>query len=86
MRIKWFFVIAVIAGLIGTGVAFSQHPPAPAAAQSEKTAAISKHEWNKMKRQWAKQTDKWATCNKQADDQHLSGRESRSFIATCMTS
>ena len=86
MHIKWLVAMAVIAGLIGTGVAFSQHPSEPAAAQPEKINAISKREWNKMKRQWAKQTDKWAGCNKQADDQKLSGRESWSFIASCMTS
>jgi hypothetical protein len=39
-----------------------------------------------MKGQWAKQTDKWAGCNKQAEDQKLSGRNSWSFIAGCMTS
>jgi hypothetical protein len=39
-----------------------------------------------MKGQWAKQTDKWASCNKQADDQKLTGRDSWPFIASCMTS
>ena len=63
MRIKWLLVMAVIAALIGTGVAFSQHPSQPSAPQPEKV--ISKREWNKMKQQWAKQTDKWASCNKE---------------------
>jgi hypothetical protein len=39
-----------------------------------------------MKGQWAKQTEKWASCNKQSDDQKLTGRKSWSFIASCMTS
>jgi hypothetical protein len=39
-----------------------------------------------MKEQWAKQTDRWASCNRQSDDQKLSGRKSWSFIAGCMTS
>ena len=84
MRIKWLLVMAVIAALIGTGVAFSQHPSQPSAPQPEKV--ISKREWNKMKQQWAKRTDKWASCNKEADDQKLSGRQGWSFIASCMTS
>jgi hypothetical protein len=86
MRLKWLLAMAVIAALVGTGVAFSQHPSQPASAQTEKVKTISKREWNKMKGQWAKQTDKWASCNKAADDQKLDGRESWSFIANCMTS
>jgi hypothetical protein len=86
MRLKWFLAIAVMAGLIGTGVAFSQNPSPAPPTTTEKVKAISKREWNKMKRQWAKQTDKWESCNKQADDQKLSGRKSWSFIAGCMTS
>jgi hypothetical protein len=86
MRMKWFLAIAVIAGLIGTGVAFSQNSPAPAATSTEKVKTISKREWNRMKGQWAKQTEKWASCNKQSDDQKLTGRKSWSFVASCMTS
>ena len=86
MRIKWLLAIAVIAGLVGTGVAFSQNPSPPAATPTEKVKTISKREWNRMKGQWAKQTEKWTSCNKQADDQKLTGRESWSFIANCMTS
>jgi hypothetical protein len=86
MRIKWLLAAAVIAGLVGTGVALSQHSSQPAATTTEKVKTISKREWNKMKEQWAKQTDKWADCNKQSHDQKLSGRKSWSFIASCMTS
>ena len=76
MRLKWLLAIAVIAALVGTGVAFSQNPSQPAATPTEKVKTISKREWNKMKGQWAKQTDKWESCNKQADDQKLSGTRS----------
>jgi hypothetical protein len=86
MRIKWLLAIAVIAGLVGTGVAFSQNSPTPTATPTEKIKTISKREWNRMKGQWAKQTEKWASCNKQSDDQKLTGRKSWSFIASCMTS
>jgi hypothetical protein len=91
MRVKWLLAIAVIAAIIGGGVAFSQHrssqdPSTTATASPEKVRTISKREWNRMIGQWAKQTDKWAGCNKQAEDQKLSGRNSWSFIAGCMTS
>jgi len=39
-----------------------------------------------MKGQWAKQKEKWADCNKQSQDQKLTGRKSWSFISSCMTS
>jgi hypothetical protein len=84
--IKWLLAIAVIAGIVGTGVAFSQNRSPPAAEPVPKVTNISKREWNRMKVQWAKQTDKWAGCNKQADDQKLTGRDSWPFIASCMTS
>lgn len=86
MRMKWFLAAAVIVGLVGTGVAFSQNSSQPTATPTEKVKTISKREWSKMKEQWAKQTDKWADCNKQSHDQKLSGRKSWSFIASCMTS
>jgi hypothetical protein len=86
MRIKWLLAMAVIAGLVGTGIAFSQNRSQPAVPPNDKVKSISKREWNKMKEQWAKQTDKWASCNRQSDDQKLSGRKSWSFIAGCMTS
>jgi hypothetical protein len=42
-------------------------------------------QWNKAKVKWAQEKEKWADCQKQADDKKLSGRESWSFLATCMT-
>jgi hypothetical protein len=86
MRLKWPLAIAVIAAMIGTGVAFSQNPSQPTATSGAKVKTISKREWNKMKVQWAQQTDKWESCNRQADDHKLIGRKSWSFIANCMTS
>jgi hypothetical protein len=86
MRIKWLFAIAVIAGVVGTGVALSQNSSPPPATPVDSVKTISKREWNRMKGQWARETDKWASCNKQAEDQKLSRRDSWSFIAGCMTS
>ena len=95
MRMKWLLTAAVIAGLAGTGVAFSQGPSqqdpsqkeqSQPATTTEKVKAISKKEWDKMKGQWAKQKEKWADCNKQSQEQKLSGRKSWSFISSCMTS
>jgi len=86
MCFKWLLAIAVIAGLVGTGVALSHNSSPPAATPADQVKTISKREWNRMKGRWAKETDKWATCNKQADDQKLSGRNSWSFIAGCMSS
>ena len=37
MRIKWLLAMAVIAGLVGTGVAFSQHPSQPAATHDRES-------------------------------------------------
>jgi hypothetical protein len=84
MGIKWPLAVAVVAGLVG--VALSQRSSQPAATPVDEVKTISKREWNRMKRQWAREADKWATCNRQADDQKLSGRKSWSFIAGCMTS
>jgi len=87
MRTRWLLAIALAVGVIGTGVAFSQNTPQPkAAATTEKVKTISARQWNRMKRQWSKQTEKWTACNRQADDQRLSGRASWPFIASCMTS
>jgi hypothetical protein len=86
MSIRWLLAIALVAGLVGTGVAFSQSAPQPKATSADKVKTISARQWNRMKRQWSKQTEKWAGCNKQADDQNLTGRKSWPLIASCMTS
>jgi hypothetical protein len=42
--------------------------------------------WNKAKAEWAREREKWDACQKRAEDKSLTGRESWSFIATCMRS
>jgi hypothetical protein len=42
-------------------------------------------QWNAAKAKWSKETVKWGDCQKQADAKKLSGRESWSFLYSCMT-
>jgi hypothetical protein len=88
MSIRWLLAMALVAGAIGTGVAFSQSASEAQAkaTTTEKVKTISARQWSRMKRQWSKQTVKWTSCNKQADDQKLTGRKSWTFIASCMSS
>jgi hypothetical protein len=88
MSIRWLLAMALVAGAVGTGVAFSQSAlEAQAKATTTETVkTISARQWSRMKRQWSKQTVKWTNCNKQADDQKLTGRKSWPFIASCMSS
>jgi hypothetical protein len=86
MSIRWLLAMALVAGAVGTGVAFSQSAQEAQAKATPTEKAISARQWSRMKRQWSKQTVKWTSCNKQADDQKLAGRKSRTFIASCMTS
>jgi hypothetical protein len=88
MSIRWLLAMALVAGAVGTGVAFSQSASEAQAkaTTTEKVKTISARQWSRMKRQWSKQTVKWTSCNKQADDQKLIGRKSWTFIASCMNS
>ena len=75
MSIRWLLAMALVAGAVGTGVAFSQsaQEAQAKATSTEKVKTISARQWSRMKRQWSKQTVKWTSCNKQADDQKLDG-------------
>lgn len=57
-----------------------------ARATTEDVSKWTQKQWDAAKAKWAKQKDKWNGCNKQAADKKLSGRDSWSFIYTCMTS
>jgi malic enzyme len=96
-RIRTLFISILISGVVSAGMAFV---PTIAAAQSRdqtptmtdkaKSTAddVSKwtqKQWNAAKAKWVKEKDKWKSCNKQATDKKLSGRNSWSFIYTCMT-
>jgi basic membrane lipoprotein Med (substrate-binding protein (PBP1-ABC) superfamily) len=65
----------------------AQSQPAPKSATSSKIEDISKwtqQQWDAAKEKWSKETAKWSACQKQADDQKLSGRKSWQFLYDCM--
>lgn len=80
--IALFGTISILATSIPT-TSFAQ-----ASRDASKTEDVSKwtqKQWNTAKAKWMKEKDKWASCNKQATNEKLSGRKSWSFIYTCMT-
>ena len=84
-------IVRVIAMIGAVGIAAASIPTtsfAQASKASSTTEDVSKwtqKQWNAAKAKWMKEKDKWASCNKQATSQKLSGRNSWSFIYTCMT-
>jgi hypothetical protein len=85
------FIAAATLGVVMLGVvppAAPQETSKPPSSISSKINDVSKwtsEQWDKAKAQWALEKEKWADCQKQADDKKLSGRESWSFLASCMT-
>lgn len=65
--------------------------PATSAADSSKASAPTqvekwtKDQWEAAKKEWAKETTKWADCQKQSGKQKLEGRKSWPFLYKCMT-
>jgi hypothetical protein len=57
--------------------------PAPA-VKLEDVSKWTQEQWNAAKAKWSKETVKWGDCQKQADAKKLSGRESWSFLYSCM--
>jgi hypothetical protein len=55
-------------------------------SKAEDVAKWTGKEYRKAKAEWAKEKDKWASCQKQSKDQGLTGRKSWTFLASCMTS
>jgi len=68
--------------------------PAPATSATEPSKASiptqvetwTKDQWETAKKEWAKDTAKWASCQKQSRQQKLKGRKSWPFLYKCMTS
>jgi psiF repeat len=57
-----------------------------AKSTAEDVSKWTQKQWDAAKAEWAKQKEKWNGCNKQATAKKLSGRDSWSFLYTCMTS
>src|SRR5262249_45988169 len=86
--VRSVFIATAILGMVSSGVALGE-----TAAPSSSTSSIiddvsnwASKQWNLAKAEWAKGKEKWAGCQKQSNDQSLSGPESWSFLVGCMTS
>jgi len=80
-------IAAAILGVVTSGGALAQ-TTTPSSSTSSKIDDVSKwtsQKWNRAKAEWEKEKEKWADCQKQSKDQNLNGRESWSFLASCMT-
>jgi len=60
--------------------------PSSASSKVDDVSKWTSKQWGRAKAKWEKQKEKWAGCQKQSKDQNLTGRESWSFLASCMTS
>ena len=89
------FLAAVLSGaaIAQTSASPPATKPAPAtfAAESSKASIPTqvekwtKDQWEAAKKEWAKETTKWADCQKQSSKQKLEGRKSWPFLYKCMT-
>jgi hypothetical protein len=60
----------------------SSSPTVSSTADQVKGWTLKK--WNAMKHEWRKDKAKWDSCNRQAGDQKLTGKNSWAFIYDCM--
>jgi hypothetical protein len=86
---KFAFIIAASAFaalIMGAAAAFAQTtgPDAPSAVTA-KVKNWTTERWNAAKADWAKDKIRWADCQQRSTDRKLAGRESWSFLYTCMT-
>jgi len=95
-QIRIALISVAIAGTVAAGMALAptasiaqptgQSMKDKARSTTEDASKWTQKQWDAAKAKWMKQKDKWNSCNKQAADKKLSGRDSWSFIYTCMTS
>jgi hypothetical protein len=94
-RIRASFLSMATLALMAIAPAFAQGQtqtqsttkPAETSA-TKKLEDVSKwtqEQWNAAKAKWSEEKVAWADCQKQADNKNLSGRESWSFLYSCMT-
>ena len=99
-RTCFYLTTAILAAALSSA-AFAQTSASPPATKSAPaTSAMdttkpsmstqvetwTKAQWEAAKKDWAKDTAKWADCQKQSDKQKLEGRKSWPFLYKCMTS
>jgi hypothetical protein len=80
-------VATAVLGVISAEAALAQAtaPPRPTSSKFDDVSRWTEEQWNRAKAQWVNEKEKWADCQKQAQDQNLSGRKSWPFLASCMT-
>ena len=83
-------VAASIFGFATSGVSAqtapeNSKPPSSISSKIDDVSNWTVEQWNNAKMEWAKEKEKWAGCQKQADDKKLAGREDWSFLVSCMT-
>jgi hypothetical protein len=75
----------VTSGVIAQTAPETSKPPSSMSSKIDDVSNWTSEQWNNAKVEWAKEKEKWTDCQKQADGKKLSGRESWSFLASCMT-
>jgi len=85
--VRSVFVAAVVLGAVTSGVALAQTttPPPSTSSKVDDVSKWTSKQWNRAKAKWVEEKEKWADCQKQSEDQNLTGRKSWSFLVSCMT-
>jgi hypothetical protein len=85
--VRSVFVATAIFGLVSSGVALAETttPSSSTSSIVDDVSNWASKQWNLAKAEWAKGKEKWADCQKQSDDQNLTGPKSWSFVLFCMT-
>jgi hypothetical protein len=85
--VRSVFVATAILGVVSSGAALAETAtPSSSTSIIDDVSNWASKQWNLAKAEWAKGTEKWAACQKQSNDQNMSGLESWSFVVGCMTS
>jgi hypothetical protein len=79
-------LVITTSGVIAQNDAHTSQPSSSIMSQIDDVSNWTIEKWNKAKAEWAREREKWDACQKRAEDKSLTGRESWSFIATCMRS
>jgi hypothetical protein len=98
-RIGFCLTAAFLAAVLSSAAIAQTSASPPATKQSPATSTTdaskaslpaqvekwTKDQWEAAKKEWAKDTAKWADCRKQSSKQKLEGRKSWPFLYKCMT-